>query len=124
MGNSDSARSKDNLTKERFEQIKKDGKLMSGNIGPRMFKELVDEIVRLRPDFQEPLSTKDLIERVQEAQARAHEKPRLVGSSGEELVKYYREQGLIRELSKEEENELVVRFNEGMGKFIPGLKKE
>lgn len=86
MGNGNSERSKAFLTKERFEQIKKDGKLMSGNIGPTMFKKLIAEVERLRPDFQEPLSTKDLIERIQEAQARAHEKPRLVGSPGAELI--------------------------------------
>lgn len=41
------------MTKERFEQIKKDGKLMAGNIGPAMFRELVDEIERLRPEFSQ-----------------------------------------------------------------------
>ncbi len=100
------------LTKERFEQIKKDGKLCAGNIGPTMFKELVAEVERLRPDFQEPLSTKDLVERIQEAHARSHEKPRLVGSPGAALVKHYQELGFISNLSPEKEERLIQIFNE------------
>lgn len=40
------------LTLDRFNQIKKDGKLLAGNIGPTMFKEMVAEIERLRPELK------------------------------------------------------------------------
>jgi len=47
------------LTKERLDQIKKDGRLLAGNIGPTMFKEMVSEIERLRPELKENTNEKE-----------------------------------------------------------------
>lgn len=35
------------MTQERFEEIKKTGNMMAGNIGPKAFKELIEEIESL-----------------------------------------------------------------------------
>lgn len=63
------------LTKERFDKIKKDGKLMAGNIGPSMYKDLIEfiEAMELELKFAKEITgVYDSDEALNEARTKAN----------------------------------------------------